>query len=68
MLNAAMYQDIVKEVLFKHSQSGGITADELKAELSDIPEDVIDGVIENCMFSGEIEETDDGKLLMNSFF
>ena len=67
-VDAMMYQEIVKEALFKHSQSGGITTDALKAELKDVPEDVIDSVIENYMFGGQIEETDDGKLLMTSYF
>ena len=67
-VDAMMYQEIVKEALFKQSQSGGITADALKAELKDVPEDVIDSVIENYMFGGQIEETDDGKLLMTSYF
>ena len=67
-VDAMMYQEIVKETLFKHSQSGGITAEALKAELKDVPEDVIDSVIENYMFGGQIEETDDGKLMMNSYF
>jgi len=66
--NAMMYQEIVKETVFKHSQSGGITIEALKAELNDVPEDVIDSVIENYMFGGQIEETDDGKLLMTSYF
>lgn len=63
-----MYQEMVKEALFRHSQTGGITSDDLKKELKDVPEDAIDSVIENYMFGGQIEETDDGKLLMNSFF
>ena len=63
-----MYQEMVKEALFRHSQTGGITLDYLKKELKDVPEDAIDSVIENYMFGGQIEETDDGKLLMNSFF
>ena len=67
-VDAMMYQEIVKETLFKHSQSGGITVEALKAELKDVPEDVIDSVIENYMFGGQIEETDDGKLMMNSYF
>ena len=67
-VDAMMYQEIVKEALFKHSQSGGITTDALKAELKDVPEDVIDSVIENYMFGGQIEETEDGKLLMTSYF
>ena len=67
-VDAMMYQEIVKEALFKHSQSGGITADALKAELKDVPEDVIDSVIENYMFGGQIEETEDGRLVMVSYF
>ena len=67
-VDAMMYQEIVKDALFKHSQSGGITVDALKAELKDVPESAIDSVIENYMFGGQIEETDDGKLLMTSYF
>ena len=63
-----MNQEIVKEALFKHTQSGGITLADLKAELKDVPEDIVDSVVENYMFGGQIEETEDGKLLMNSFF
>ena len=66
--DAMMYQEIVKETIFRHSQTGGITVDALKAELNDVPEDVIDSVIENYMFGGQIEETDDGKLLMTNYF
>ena len=67
-VDAMMYQEIIKEALFKHSQSGGITIEALKAELGDIPEDAIDSVVENYMFGGQIEETEDGKLLMVSYF
>ena len=42
--------------------------DALKKELNDVPEDVIETVVENLMFGGQIEETDDGKLLMVSYF
>ena len=63
-----MNQELIREALFKHSQSGGISASELKKELNDIPENEIDSMIENLMFGGQIEETDDGKLLMNSYF
>ena len=37
-------------------------------ELKDVPEDAIESVVENLMFGGQLEETDDGKLLMVSFF
>ena len=63
-----MNQEIVKEALFRHAQGGGISADDLKSELKDIPADEIDSVIENLMFGGQLEETDDGKLLMVSYF
>ena len=63
-----MNQEIVKEALFRHGQAGGITAEGLKKELKDIPEDEIDSVIENLMFGGQLEETDDGRLIMNSYF
>lgn len=63
-----MNQEIVKEALFRHAQTGGITLKDLKKELKDVPEDVVDSVVENYMFGGQIEETDDGKLLMSSFF
>ena len=36
-----MNQEIIKEALFRHGQSGGITSDALKAELKDIPEEEI---------------------------
>ena len=63
-----MNQEIIKEALFRHGQSGGITSDALKAELKDIPEEEIDSVIENLMFGGQLEETDDGRLVMKSYF
>ena len=66
--NSAMNQEIVKDALFRHTQEGGITMEALKKELNDVPEDVIDTVVENLMFGGQVEETDDGKLLMISFF
>ena len=66
--NSAMNQEIVKDALFRHAQEGGITMDALKNELKDVPEDVIETVVENLMFGGQIEETDDGKLLMVSYF
>ena len=66
--SSMMNQEIVKEALFRHGQSGGISADDLKSELKDIPEDEINSMIESLMFGGQLEETDDGKLLMVSFF
>ena len=66
--SAMMNQEIVKEALFKHGQAGGISMDDLKKELKDIPEDAIESVVENLMFGGQLEETDDGKLLMVSYF
>ena len=66
--NFAIDQEIIKDLLLKSAQSGGISSEDLKKQLKDIPEDTIDTVIENLMFGGQIEETDDGKLLMNSFF
>ncbi len=63
-----MNQEIIKEALFMHGQAGGITADDLKKELKDIPAEEIDSVIENLMFGGQLEESDDGKLIMNSYF
>ena len=63
-----MNQEIIKETLFKYGQSGGVTVEHLKAELKDIPEEEIDSMIENLMFGGQLEETDDGRLLMNSYF
>ena len=63
-----MNQEIIKETLFKYGQSGGISMDDLKKELKDIPEDVVESVVENLMFGGQLEETDDGKLLMVSYF
>ena len=61
-------QEIIKDALLRYSQSGGITSDDLKKELKDIPEDTINSVLENLMFGGQVEETDDGKLLMVNFF
>ena len=66
--NSAMNQEIVKDALFRHAQEGGIAMNALKKELNDVPEDVIETVVENLMFGGQIEETDDGKLLMINFF
>ena len=66
--SAMMNQEIVKEALFKHGQAGGISMDDLKKELKDIPEDAIESVVENLMFGGQLEETEDGKLLMVSYF
>ena len=66
--SSMMNQEIIKEALFRHGQDGGITAEDLKSELKDIPGDEIDSVIESLMFSGQLEETDDGKLLMVSYF
>lgn len=66
--NTAMNQEIVKDALFRHTQEGGITMEALKNELKDVPENVIESVVENLMFGGQIEETDDGKLLMVSYF
>ena len=66
--SAMMNQEIVKETLFKYGQSGGITMDDLKKELKDVPEDIIESAVENLMFGGQLEETDDGKLLMVSYF
>ncbi len=63
-----MNQEIIKETLFRHGQAGGITVEKLKQELKDIPEDEIDSAIENLMFGGQLEETDDGRLVMNSYF
>lgn len=66
--SSIMNQEIIKEALFRHGQTGGITADDLKKELKDIPAEEIDSVIENLMFGGQLEESDDGKLIMNSYF
>ena len=63
-----MNQEIIKDALFRHAQSGGVTVEKLKAELKDIPGEEIDSLIENLMFGGQLEETDDGRLLMNSYF
>ena len=67
-VNSAMNQEIIKDALLRHAQGGGVTIGELKAELKDIPEDTVDSVVENLLFGGQLEETDDGKLLMVSFF
>ena len=32
-----MNQEIIKDALFRHAQSGGVTVEKLKAELKDIP-------------------------------
>lgn len=66
--SAMMNQEIVKESLYRHGQNGGISMDDLKKELKDVPEDAIESVVENLMFSGQLEETDDGKLLMISYY
>ena len=66
--SSMMNQEIIKEALFRHAQGGGISAEDLKSELKDIPGDEIDSVIENLMFGGQLEETDDGRLLMVSYF
>ena len=66
--SSMMNQEIIKEALFRHAQGGGISAEDLKSELKDIPWDDIDSVIENLMFGGQLEETDDGRLLMVSYF
>ena len=42
--------------------------DDLKKELTDVPGDILETVVENLLFGGQLEETDDGKLLMISFF
>lgn len=67
-VNSAMNQEIVKDALLRHAQTGGITLEELKSELKDVPEDAIESVVENLLFGGQLEESDDGKLLMVSFF
>ena len=66
--SSMMNQEIIKEALFRHGQGGGISAEDLKSELKDIPEDEIDSMIESLMFGGQLEETDDGRLLMVSYF
>ena len=66
--NPYIDQEIIKDALLKHAQAGGISLADLKAELKDVPEDTIDSVVENLMFGGQIEETDDGRLLMVNFF
>lgn len=67
-MNAAMYRDIVTDCLMRHSAEGGISADGLKRELPDIPGDSIDGILQELLFGGNVEETDDGRLLMTSMF
>lgn len=64
----AMYVELVKESLLRHTQSGGISLEGLKAELKDVPEDVIFNTIEELKFGSMAEETEDGKLIMVSFF
>ena len=66
--NPYIDQEIIKDTLLKNAQSGGISLEDLKRELKDIPEDTVDSVIENLLFGGQLEETDDGKLLMVNFF
>ena len=66
--NPYVDQEIIKDTLLKHAQAGGISLEDLKNELKDIPEDTIYSVVENLLFGGQIEETDDGKLLMVNFF
>ena len=66
--NPYVDQEIIKDALLKHAQAGGISRDDLKNELKDIAEDTIDSVLDNLLFGGQVEETDDGKLLMVNFF
>jgi hypothetical protein len=66
--NPYVDQEIIKDALLKHAQAGGISLADLKKELSDVPEDTVDSVVENLLFGGQLEETDDGKLLMVNFF
>ena len=66
--NFAIDQEIIKDALLKSAQTGGISAADLKKQLKDIPEETVDTVLENLMFGGQVEETDDGKLLMTNFF
>ena len=67
-VNSAINQEIVKDALLRHAQSGGVTLEELKSELTDVPAEEIESVVENLLFGGQVEETDDGKLLMTNFF
>ena len=66
--NPYIDQEIIKDALLKYAQAGGITLADLKTELKDVPEDTVDSVVENLLFGGQLEETDDGKLLMVNFF
>ena len=66
--NSAINQEIVKDALLRHAQSGGVTLEELKSELIDVPAREIESFVENLLFGGQVEETDDGKLLMTNFF
>ena len=66
--NPYVDQEIIKDALLKHAQVGGISLADLKNELKDVPEDTVDSVVENLLFGGQLEETDDGKLLMVNFF
>ena len=66
--NSAINQEIVKDALLRHAQSGGVTLEELKSELTDVPAEEIESVVDNLLFGGQVEETDDGKLLMTNFF
>ena len=66
--NSVMNQEIVKDALFRHAQGGGVSMKDLKAELKDVPEETIESMVENLLFGGQLEETDDGKLLMVNFF
>ena len=66
--NSAINQEIVKDALLRHAQSGGVTLEELKSELTDVPAEEIESVVDNLLFCGQVEETDDGKLLMTNFF
>ena len=66
--NPYIDQEIIKDALLKYAQTGGITLADLKTELKDVPEDTVDSVVENLLFGGQLEETDDGKLLMVNFF
>ena len=68
MSNPYVDQEIIKDALLKHAQAGGISLADLKNELKDVPEDTVDSVVENLLFGGQLEETDDGKLLMVNFF
>lgn len=65
---SAMYGEIIKEELLKNAATGGITFDGLRKKLSDVPEEVIFNCVEELKFGGMVEETDDGRLIMNSYF